>query len=451
MSNVKITRWVATIAGLIGFVLSVATPLLPVDQTTATLNWPQSGQLNNVTAPLISETPVSMTATVPCDVIRSMPPGGGMVLGTAPKRAKQATLSALFLTVTPQRVDITDRNVVIASVQRARAVGAAGTPGCSRIEIASTDAGTFATFIGLTDPTTGEELRTGFADPNLRPSIVGVFTDLVGPAPPGLSLSTTIDTRFSTTPTPLKLAAMIGAIVATIVALVALWRLDRLDGRRMHRLIPERWRFFSAADVVVGGGFLVWHVIGANSSDDGYILGMARVADHAGYMSNYFRWFGSPEDPFGWYYNLLALMTHVSDQSIWMRLPDLISALVCWLLLSREVLPRLGPAVASSKPALWAAGLVLLAAWMPFNNGLRPEGQIAVGALITYVLIERAIISGRMTPAALAVISAAFTLGIQPTGLIAVAALLAGGRPLLRIVVVPRPVKGRLIFSANGP
>jgi len=61
--NIKLTRWVATIAGLIGFVLSVATPLLPVVQTTATLNWPQSGQLNDVTAPLISETPVSMTAT----------------------------------------------------------------------------------------------------------------------------------------------------------------------------------------------------------------------------------------------------------------------------------------------------------------------------------------------------------------------------------------------------
>ena len=72
------------------------------------------------------------------------------------------------------------------------------------------------------------------------------------------------------------------------------------------------------------GAFLLWHVAGANSSDDGYILGMARVADHAGYMSNYFRWFGSPEDPFGWYYNLLALMTHVSDASIWIRLPDLV-------------------------------------------------------------------------------------------------------------------------------
>ena len=435
MNDVRITRWVATIAGLIGFVLSVATPLLPIVQTTATLSWPQNGQLNDVTAPLISQVPVSMTVTVPCDVIRSMPPSGGTVLSTAPKRGKQAALNALFVNVTSQRVDITDRNVVIASVQRARVVGAADLPRCSRIEITSTDAGTFATFVGLTDPTTGKELRTGFADPNLRPSIVGVFTDLVGPAPPGLSLSATIDTRFSTKPTPLKLSAMLGAIASTIIALVALWRLDRLDGRRMRHLIPERWRTFTAADIVVVGGFLLWHVIGANSSDDGYILGMARVADHAGYMSNYFRWFGSPEDPFGWYYNLLALMTHVSDASIWMRLPDLIAALVCWLLLSREVLPRLGPAVASSKAAVWAAGLVLLAAWMPFNNGLRPEAIIATGALITYVLIERAIISGRMTPAALAVVAAAFTLGIQPTGLIAVAALLAGGRPLLRILV----------------
>jgi arabinosyltransferase B len=463
---VKITRWVATIAGLIGFVLSVATPLLPVVQTTATLNWPQTGQLANVTAPLISQTPVTTTITVPCEVIRSMPPTGGMVLGTAPKDGKQAALNAIFVTVNSKRVDITDRNVVIASVPLSKVLGtppaadesppAAPTPGesapppgqpvitgeCQRVEITSSITGTFATFVGLTDKTTGKPLKSGFADPNLRPSIVGVFTDLTGPAPPGLSLSATVDTRFTTTPTTLKLAAMVLAIVSTVVSLVALWRLDRLDGRRMRRLIPSRWRTFTATDAAVVGAFLLWHVIGANSSDDGYILGMARVADHAGYMSNYFRWFGSPEDPFGWYYNLLALMTHVSDASIWIRLPDLICALVSWLLLSREVLPRLGPAVAASKPALWAAGMVLLAAWMPFNNGLRPEGQIATGALITYVLIERAIISGRMTPAALATIAAAFTLGIQPTGLIAVAALLAGGRPILRILVRRHRVVG---------
>jgi arabinosyltransferase B len=428
--DVRVTRWVATIAGLIGFVLSVATPLLPVVQTTATLNWPQNGQLNSVTAPLISLTPVDVTVTVPCSVVRALPPDGGVVLSTAPKKGKDAALNALFVVASSQRVDVTDRNVVIASVPRDQAES----PQCQRIEITSTQSGAYATFVGLTDPT-GKPVRGGFPDPNLRPQIVGVFTDLTGPAPPGLRLSATIDTRFSTTPTTLKLVAMVLAIVSTIVALVALWRLDQLDGRRMHRLIPTRWRKFTLIDATVIFGFLLWHLIGANSSDDGYILGMARVADHAGYMSNYFRWFGSPEDPFGWYYNLLALMTHVSDASLWMRLPDLVAGLVCWLLLSREVLPRLGPAVTSSTAANWAAGMVLLTAWMPFNNGLRPEPIIALGSLITYVLIERSMCASRLTPAALAVITAAFTLGVQPTGLIAVAALVAGGRPILRILV----------------
>jgi arabinosyltransferase B len=437
VNDVKITRWVAMVAGLIGFLLSVATPVLPVVQTTATLNWPQGGALTDVTAPLISLSPVSMTATIPCQVVRDMPPEGGLVLGTAPAKGKDAALNAMFVNVTAQRVDITDRNVVVASVPRTDVVS----PACQRIEITSTTAGTFATFVGL-KKSDGSPQSSGFADPNLRPGIVGVFSDLKGAAPQGLSLSATIDTRFTTSPTPLKLAAMLLAVVATVVALLSLWRLDRLDGRRMQRLIPARWRTFTAVDTTVIGGFLLWHVIGANSSDDGYILQMARIADHAGYMSNYFRWFGSPEDPFGWFYDLLAQMTHVSDASIWIRLPDLVCALVCWLLLSREVLPRLGPAVVASRPALWTAGLVLMAAWMPFNNGLRPEGQIATGALITYVLIERAIGSGRLTPAALAITAAAFTLGIQPTGLIGVAALLAGGRPIVRILVKRRKLVG---------
>lgn len=435
--DVRVTRWVATIAGLIGFVLSVATPLLPVVQTTATLNWPQGGQLNSVTAPLISLTPVDLTATVPCSLVRDLPPEGGVILSTGPKKGKDAALNALFVVAHGKRVDVTDRNVVIASASRDQVAGA----GCSRIEITSSRAGTFATFVGLTDPA-GKPLGGGFPDPNLRPQIVGVFTDLTGPAPAGLKLSATIDTRFSTTPTTLKLAAMVTAILATIVALVALWRLDQLDGHRMRRLIPANWRTFTLADVAVIFGFVLWHVIGANSSDDGYILGMARVADRAGYMSNYFRWFGSPEDPFGWYYNLLALMTHVSDASLWMRLPDLFAGIVCWLLLSREVLPRLGPAVAASRPANWAAGMVLLTAWMPFDNGLRPEPIIALGSLVTYVLIERSMRYSRLTPAALAVITAAFTLGVQPTGLIAVAALVAGGRPILRILVRRHRVVG---------
>ena len=118
-NDVRITRWVATIAGLVGFVLSVLTPLLPVEQTTATLNWPQAGQLNNVTAPLISQAPVSLTATVPCEVIRSMPPAGGMVLGLAPQKGKEAALNSLFVNVNAERVDITDLYSLPVPVQGA--------------------------------------------------------------------------------------------------------------------------------------------------------------------------------------------------------------------------------------------------------------------------------------------------------------------------------------------
>ncbi|WP_448436821.1 arabinosyltransferase domain-containing protein [Mycolicibacterium setense] len=427
----RVTRWVAIVAGLVGFVASALIPVLPVVQTTATLNWPQAGQLGSVTAPLMSLTPVSMTASVPCTVIREMPNAAELVLGTAPAAGKQAMLNGLFVTATAQRVDVIARNVVILSVPRNRMAD----PACQRLDVSSSTAGTFATVSGLTDPDTGTTLRGGYADPNLRPQIVGVFTDLVGPAPPGLTLSATIDTRFTSSPSPLKTVAMLAGILGTVVGLLALWRLDRLDGRRGRRLVPARWRYFNGVDATVIAVSVFWFVAGAGSSDDGYQFGMANTASHAGYMANYFRWFGSPEDPFGWYYELIAAMTHVSHASLWLRLPDLICALVCWLLLSREVLPRLGPAVAGNRVAVWAAALVFIAAWMPFNNGLRPEGQIATGALITYVLVERAIITRRATPVGLAIVVAAFTLGIQPTGIIAVAVLLAGGRPILRIIV----------------
>lgn len=77
------------------------------------------------------------------------------------------------------------------------------------------------------------------------------------------------------------------------------------------------------------GTLALWHVFGANTSDDGYLLGMARVSEHSGYMANYFRWFGVPEAPFGWYYDVLALFAKVSTASMWMRLPALIDLFQC--------------------------------------------------------------------------------------------------------------------------
>ena len=171
-----------------------------------------------------------------------------------------------------------------------------------------------------------------------------------------------------------------------------------------------------------------WHFVGANTSDDGYILTMARVSEHAGYMANYYRWFGTPEAPFGWYYDLLALWAHVSTASVWVRLPTLLMGIACWWVISREVIPRLGHAVKVNRAAAWTAAGMFLAFWLPLNNGLRPEPIIALGILLTWCSVERGVATSRLLPVAIAIIIGALTLFSGPTGIAAVGALLVADR-----------------------
>jgi len=67
-ANYRTVRLVAAVAGLLGALCAVLTPFLPVNQTTADLNWPQNGSLGSVTAPLIGYVPTELTLTVPCRV-----------------------------------------------------------------------------------------------------------------------------------------------------------------------------------------------------------------------------------------------------------------------------------------------------------------------------------------------------------------------------------------------
>jgi arabinosyltransferase C len=227
---------------------------------------------------------------------------------------------------------------------------------------------------------------------------------------------------------------MILGVALTVIALGALHVLDTADGRRVKRLLPRRWWSMRPLDAVVTAVLVWWHFVGANTSDDGYILTMARVSEHAGYMANYYRWFGTPEAPFGWYYDLLALWAHVSTNSAWVRLPTLVIALGCWWLISREVIPRLGHAVKANRAAAWTAAGMFLAFWLPLNNGLRPEPIIALGILLTWCSVERGVATSRLLPVAIAIVIGALTLFSGPTGIASVGALLVSIGPLKTIV-----------------
>ncbi|MGY4647624.1 arabinosyltransferase A [Mycobacterium sp. URHB0021] len=272
-----------------------------------------------------------------------------------------------------------------------------------------------------------------------------MFTDLKVAAQPGLSARIDIDTRFITSPTALKLLAMVLGVLCVLAAIAALVVLDGHSGRRVPRAWRGFWRVGLAtwlADIGVIGLLLLWHLIGAISSDDGYNLSIARVSGQAGYTANYYRFFGATEAPFDWYQSVLGHMAAISTAGVWMRLPATAAAIATWLILSRYVLPRLGRRLANNRVAVWTGGAVFLAAWLPFNNGLRPEPLIAFGAVAAWVLVENAVGSRRLWPAAVAIIVAMFSVTLAPQGLIALAPLMVGARAIARIIRARRPIDG---------
>ena len=439
----RIARLIAVIAGVAGVVLCGLTPLLPVNQTTATIAWRQApgpdGLVSDITAPLVSGAPQALDVSIPCLTIATLPASGGVVLSTNPPGGIESTRNGLFVTANAQSVVVAFRDSVAAVAPRAAVASGA----CSALHIWANPGAVGADFIGIPG-------ATGTLAAEKKPQVTGVFTDLKVAAQPGLSARIDVDTRFITSPSALKLGVMVLGVICVVASIIALAVLDQRSGRRVR----DAWRRFLRvslstwlADIGVVGTLLLWHLIGAISSDDGYNLTIARVSADAGYAANYYRFFGATEAPFDWYQSVLSHMAAISTAGVWMRLPATAAAIGTWLIISRCVLGRLGPGkrgLANNRVAVWTAGAVFLAAWLPFNNGLRPEPLIAFGALAAWVLIENAIGTRRLWPAAVAIVVAVFSVTLAPQGLIALAPLLVGARAVAVVVRQRRPVDGLL-------
>jgi len=432
----RTVRLLAVITGLVGFLLCALAPLLPVRQSTATIQWPQAanadGYAGDVTAPLVSGAPKSLAVTIPCRAVASLPAEGGLVFSTIPADGIDAGRNGLFVNANADVVYVAFRNTVAAVAPRA----AVDSGACSELRIWADVGAVGADFVGIPG-------ATGTLGLDKRPQVAGLFTDLRVAPDAGLNARVDIDTRFITSPTVLKTAVMVLGVAAVLASILALAWLDRAAGRRAppggRRRPPLAvW----IADVGVLGGLLAWHIVGPPSSDDGYNLTIARVSGDAGYFTNYFRYFGAPEAPFDWYQSVLAQLASISTAGVWMRLPATAAAIGTWLLLSHVVLPRLGTRLARNRAAVWTAAAVFLAAWLPFNNGLRPEPLIAFGVVLIWVLVEWSVGRRWLWPTAAAIVVAAFCITLAPQGLIALAPLLVGARTITRVIAERRPQLG---------
>ncbi|PRC47700.1 arabinosyltransferase, partial [Mycobacterium sp. ITM-2017-0098] len=206
-------RLIAIVAGLLGTVLAVATPLLPVNQTTAQLNWPQNGVLQSVNAPLIGYVATDLEITIPCSVAAGLDrPGRTILLSTVPKQAPNAIDRGLLIERVNNDLLVIVRNTPVVSAPLDQVLS----PQCRELKFTAHADKVTGEFVGLNEEADRDDqsqprepLRGERGGYDFRPQIVGVFTDLAGPAPPGLEFSATVDTRYSTSPTWLKLLAMI--------------------------------------------------------------------------------------------------------------------------------------------------------------------------------------------------------------------------------------------------
>src|ERR1700687_2913917 len=326
----RIARLVAVVSGIAAVLLCGLVPLLPVKQTTATILWPQSpgpdGLISDVTAPLASGAPLARDVSIPCQAVATLPAAGGLVFSTVPSGGVEASTNGLFVRANTDVVVVAFRDSVAAVAPRPAVASGA----CSVLHIWANTGGAGADFVGI--PRAHGTLPT-----EKKPQVAGVFTDLKMAAQPGLSARIDVDTRFITTPTALKLAVTALGVIAAVAAIVALAVLDRRSGRR----VPGAWRRFWRvglgtwlADIGVIGVLVGWHIIGANSSDDGYNLTIARVAGDAGYTANYYRFFGTTDAPFDWYPSVLAHLASISTAGVWLRLPATLAGIATWLVLS---------------------------------------------------------------------------------------------------------------------
>ena len=439
-------RALAAVLGTLSAALAVAVPFLPVVERTATISWPQGPGVAAVSAPLVAFQPLLLHATVPCALARNA--GGTQAVtlfSTTPAAAERGAASGMSLQAgpapaaepapgsgagpggagQPSQPAQPVSQVSLSSAGRELAKVPLPAAGDCTIEVTSSAAATTLAVAGSVTTVDGD----------VRPQIVGVYSDLPAGSPTGgLGVQIQTDTRYQTSAHAVKTAAIVLALLALIGCLVALHLLDVRAGRRHLRFAPRGWWRPTWQDAAVFTTLGGWLFIGALTADDGYIETMARARAQTGYVGNYFRWFDVPEAPFGWFYEMYAQWVQVSTAGPWLRLPATLMGAACWLLISREVLPRLGREVRRSKAAGWAAAAMLLCFWLPFNNGLRPEPVIALGSLLTLCAVERTVATRRLLPAVLGLIVAGFTCAATPSGLIAVVPFVVAGRPLLRLV-----------------
>ncbi|MGH3525951.1 MAG: arabinosyltransferase domain-containing protein [Pseudonocardiaceae bacterium] len=414
----------ALLVGLLGVLVALVLPFLPVIADQTAVSWPAPRH------PVVSSTaffapyrPAELTAAVPCSAIRAATDRGGAVtvLATGPDGdglvlRTEAGVAQLVL----------GRRVV--STQPV-----AGTFSDCRTQVHADPTGAVITI--------GSTKTIKLADEPV-PKVFAFRTDLDAGQAAGMAVTARIASPFATSPSRVKIVLIAAQLLTALIGLGLLARARRAAKDPARPRIG--WWRTAWVDVGVLGVLAGWAIIGPLTDDDGFATTIARNAARTGNIGNYYRWWNASETPFALTEQLLAPLTQISLAPLWLRLPSTVLAIATWFVLSRGVLGAALPAVAGTVRIRLLAAVCLLAAWLPYNLGVRPEPYVAFGVTAVLALLWRA----RGLPAlGWAALVAGLTIPISPSGLL-VAAPIVVFAP--RIVAILREsARGRAEVAAR--
>ncbi len=442
----------ALVLALVAVCGAVLLPFAPVQMSVPTVTWPQDPtQPRSTMLELTSQRPLALDVRFGCAAVRAAAdtPEGVVVSTLLPSHPSAAT-AGLSVTAREDRLLVLLRGRELLDVP-------VPTEDCEYRLAGDAEALTLtrdgAPLITATPTPTTVATAIGSGDGEvLLPDVDVLATSTTTlPDDAGLGVTLTVDDQLESTPSGPKLVLVVLVLLAAAGSLAALGWGDRrrrataaaTDGEEPVRLRSGRGlpRVLTVLlDVGVVATAVLWLFLAQTSDDDGYYAAMARNADDAGFVGNYFQLLNQSFVPFTWSYRVLGWWQQLGDAPVLLRVPSLVAGLVTWLLL-RRLITRPGVLPAGLAASRWgppAVQLLLAAAflawWLPYGIGVRPEAVVGVLALATLVGVLAALRTGRLLPLGLAVLAAGMAATCHPTGFVALGPLLVALPRLVRLV-----------------
>ena len=426
--------------GLLALVCAAALPFAPVRHERPVVSWPQDSSAPESTSLVLSaQTPDALRVAANCAAVRAAGSSDdGVLFSTQRPPVAQAQQEALFWQVRDGRAVLSVVGEVVADV----AVPATGD--CEMVAELR-DGSTTLTVDGAPQ---GQAVAGAPRLDSLATSVSAATAD----TGQQLQAQVAVDDRFASSPTPFKLV-LVGLLVGSgLLLLGGVWLLDRrahpvragpagaAAAARTGEAPLPRWRHAFrpvTAHVVVVAGLALWTALAPMTDDDGYYAAMARNVPNSGYIGQYYQLYDQSFVPLTWPWYALSWWEQLGSGPVFLRIPAFLLCVATWFALRRALdlvlalVPawRRGgeqaPTGGAKHRAVWLLALVYAAASAPFVMGVRPEGVVAALSAWTLVGVLTALRSRRLLPLALAVVLAAFSCASHPTGLVAIAPLVA--------------------------